>query len=81
MTTKAVTVSAALRRAGFNPVSPATQREGLKAKQSGSRVRVVADLDSDNAARRMADDAADALSTRGYTVSSITGGAFYVSKN
>jgi hypothetical protein len=42
------------------------------------RVRVVADLDSDAATRRIAAEAADALVLRGFTVSPIADGAFSV---
>lgn len=81
MTTRAATVSATLRRAGFNPASASDwNRQGLKAKQSGDRVWVYADLDNDDEAREMANDAADALAVRGYSVSPVENAAFYTTR-
>lgn len=84
MMTSAAAVSGALRRAGFNPLgsgSPRT-REGIRVTGSRDRVRVVADLDSDNAAKRLAEDAAMALAAHGFNVdtSSGTPAAFYVTR-
>jgi hypothetical protein len=49
-------------------------------KNSGNRVRVQADLDSDSAANRMADDAQFTLALAGYAVTEIDrdAAAFYV---
>lgn len=78
---KPATVSRQLRTAGFNPVSPESHdREGLKVKGSGDRVRVVADLDSDVAAERMIEDARTALLGLGYAVTDAQEGAVYVEK-
>lgn len=78
--TTAAAVSAALRRTGFNPVGSGNTREGLRVKGSGVQVYVVADLDSDRAAARMAQDARDALAEAGYVVAELAEGkaSFYV---
>jgi hypothetical protein len=79
--TSAAAVSAALRRAGFQPMGSAsrTSREGLRVTSSGShQVRVCADLNSEAAARRMAADARTALADGGYVVSGTDAHAFYV---
>jgi hypothetical protein len=81
MTTKAATVSATLRRSGLNPASPSDyNRQGLKAKQSGNRVRVVADIDDDAVAAQLATEAADVLAGAGYAVEVASNDAFYVTK-
>lgn len=88
MTTKtsAAAVSAALRRAGFNPLGSGTSRmrEGLRVSTSvwpGS-VRVSADLDSENAAERMAAEAQTALAEAGYQVKPADSrSSFYVSRS
>lgn len=63
-------VSAFLRRAGFQPSGSANRRtrQGLRVTQSGTRVTVTADLDSDREAARLGDDLAAALTEGGYTV-------------
>lgn len=68
--TSAAAISGRLRKAGFNPLGGGSSRdrEGLRVSGSTTSVRVCADLDSPNAARRMAADAADALRGLGYTV-------------
>jgi hypothetical protein len=64
----AASVSAALRRAGFNPTGD-RNREGLRVTQNfDGRVRVVADLDSRGASADLAADAAAALRDGGYDV-------------
>ncbi len=69
--TTAATVSAALRKAGFNPVSPSNSREGLKVREVHSGVRVTADLDSPAASHLLAGDALQVLSALGYEVEEI----------
>lgn len=77
---RANVVSRVLREAGFRPLPSGTSRmrEGLRVSQSGTEVRVTADLDSWRAAARLADDAADALIGR-YDLDWASKQAFYVS--
>lgn len=64
------TVSAKLRRAGFNPLGSGASRmrQGLRVRNSFNAVYVSADLDGERAAQRLAADAAEALRELGYTV-------------
>ena len=76
-------VSAYLRRAGFNPVAAADRsREGLRCTKSGNGVHVSADLDTSTAAKRMMDDVEAVLIDGGYLVERSTGWSFsaYVSR-
>lgn len=77
--TTAAAVSAALRRAGFNPLGSGTPttREGIRVR-GGREVYVVADLDSDRAAARMAQDAREALTEAGYATADAGDASFYV---
>lgn len=68
MTTTASSVSAALRRCGFQP-SNDRRREGIRVTGSvRSGIRVAADLDSDAEARRLSNDTQEALVELGYAV-------------
>ena len=78
---RAAAVSAALRRAGFAPMGSANRRsrEGLRVTQSGNRVRVCADLNSDREAADLAVAARQALKAAGYVLSLTDNpAAFYV---
>jgi hypothetical protein len=70
VTASAASVSAFLRRAGFNPSgSAARNREGLRVTSSlGSAARVAADLDSLGEALHLIADVRDALVDAGYRV-------------
>lgn len=61
------TVSAALRKLGFNPASKRGTREGVKVSGEG-RVRVAADFDDLEFAWRMIADVAEALEGAGWVV-------------
>lgn len=61
------TVSAALRKLGFNPASKRGTREGVKVSGEG-RVRVAADFDDLDFAWRMIADVAEALEGAGWVV-------------
>jgi hypothetical protein len=76
-------VSAALRRSGFNPLGAESSRnrEGLRVANSYSKVRVVADLDSDREAADLAVAARQALIAAGFPVETTDNpAAFYVAK-
>jgi hypothetical protein len=62
-TPTASSISARLRRAGFNPLGSGTSRtrEGLRVADGFVGVTVTADLDVERAAAAMSRDAADAL--------------------
>lgn len=64
-------VSAFLRRQGFQPSGSANRgtRQGLRVTQCGTRITVTADLDSDREAARLAEDVAEALTDGGYSIS------------
>jgi len=80
--TTAPAVSAVLRRLGFQPMGSAsrTTREGLRVTESGNRVRVVADLNSDREAHDLAIAARQALIGAGYKVEVSDEAAFYVAR-
>jgi hypothetical protein len=82
--TRASTISAQLRRLGFAPMGSATRtsRPGLRVTQSGERVHVVADLDSERAAHDLAVAARTALIAAGYSVAATEyDAAFYVTRS
>lgn len=68
--TSAASVSALLRRNGFNPLGSGTprSREGLRVSQSVTGVAVVADLDSEAAAASMSEEAELVMREAGYQV-------------
>lgn len=75
----AQSVSAHLRRLGYRPTGN-RNRQGLRvAGGNFGRVRVVADLDADGAAERMASEVAADLTEAGYVVD-LDGQAMYVSR-
>lgn len=78
--TSAASVSALLRRSGFNPLGSGTSRtrEGLRISQSLTGVTVSADMDSDNAAERMSIDAEETCREAGLNVERIGPNIFRV---
>jgi hypothetical protein len=74
----ASSVSAAFRRAGWNPVST-RNREGLRVTNSVNGVRVCWDVDVDNGrAREVIQAVREEAQELGYVVGPLDGFAFYV---
>ena len=84
MAASAPSVSAVLRRAGFNPLSPhsSSKSKGLRVKRTSDAqvVRVVADLDDASAAETMIAQVIEALTARGYLVLQSATNAAHVSR-
>lgn len=80
----ASSVSGALRRAGFRPVSPSDRRrQGLRCTSAGllgDRVRVCADLDNATEAEALSLDAEQTLVGLGYQVTRASEDTVYVSE-
>lgn len=73
---KAASVSAFLRREGFNisGAGSSRMREGIRCSNSGAEVLVAVDFDGANEARRMADAIEESLGKR-YAIRRAEGGA------